>query len=106
MAAVEDFHVIDTQVRDIFRANNPQGNRIYWIITRRYAFDVCMCPYDVNDNMITGNFISISLEDLDADYTYVRRNPVDPLHGGKKRRSLKNRRTKRRKSIKKRSRKY
>jgi hypothetical protein len=31
MAAFEDFNIYDTQVRDIFRDNNPVApNRTYW----------------------------------------------------------------------------
>ena len=101
MAAAEDFVMTDTQARDVFRSNNPQGNSTFWIVTRRLFDDVLLCPYDTENKEITGNFIIVSLEDLNSDYTYVRRNPA----GGRKSRKSRKGRKSRRRKVKK-SRRY
>jgi hypothetical protein len=101
MAASEDFNVIDTQPGDIFRDNDPvEPDRTYWIIiTRNYNPDnVFMRGYNLDTNMIIPDITFFAtLDDLNDGYTYIRRNPVVPINGGKKRtrRSLKGRRTKR-----------
>lgn len=103
MAAAEDFNIYDTQVRDIFRINNPQNNRVYWIVTSVYPGVVEIDNYDSETNTILSNFPTlISLNNLNAGYTYIRRNPIDPIYGGRKRkrRSLKGRKSRRRKSRK------
>lgn len=109
MAPAEQFIITDTQPRDVFRDNNPVApNRTYWIVRQREGNRVMLDSYDINNNSDTGYAVSKTLEALNNGYTFYRRNSVDPLNGGRKRkrRSLKGRRTKRRKSIKKRSRKY
>ncbi len=102
MAAAEDFVITDTKARDIFRTNNPQGNSTFWIVTRRNFDTVLLCPYDTENNEITGNFIIVSLYDLNRDYTYVRRNPA----GGRKTRKTKKSRKSRRRKVKKSRRHY
>jgi hypothetical protein len=109
MAPDPHFNVLDPQPRDVFIDNNPVAqNRTYWIVRTREGDRVMLDSYDPNNNSDTGYAVSKTLNDLNNYYTYLRRNPVDPLGGGRKRkrRSLKSRKSKRRKSIKKRSRKY
>ena len=98
MAATEDFVITDTQARDVFRSNNPQGNSTFWIVTRRNFDTVFLCPYDTENKEITGPFIIVSLDDLNRDYTYVRRNPAGGRKSKKSRKSRKSRRRKVKKS--------
>ena len=99
MAGAEDFVITDTQARDIFRTNNPQGNSTFWIVTKRYFDSVFLCPYDRENKEITGNFIIVSLDDLNRDYTYVPRNSSGGRKSKKSRKSRKSRRRKVKKSI-------
>ena len=91
MAAVEDFNITDTKARDIFRYNHPPEG--FWIVTRRYFDSVFMRGYDTNTNVMNNNVVVESLNDLNNHYTYIRRNPA----GGRKRQSVKSRKSKRRK---------
>jgi hypothetical protein len=68
--ADEDFIITDTQERDIFKVNNPQGNSTFWIVIKRYFDSVFMRGYDKNTNIMNDNFILVSLVDLNNDYTY------------------------------------
>jgi hypothetical protein len=106
MAPGSIFNISDTQPRDVFRDNYPVApNRTYWIVRTREGNRVMLDSYDPNNNSDTGYAVSKTLDDLNNFYTYVRRNPVDPINGGRRRRSLKirkSRRTKRRKSIRRR----
>lgn len=97
MAPAQEFNIYDTQPKDVFRDNNPQSNRIYWIVRTREGERVMLDSYDPDSNMDTGFAVSKTLEALNNGYTFYRRNSVDPLNGGRKRkrRSLKSRRTKR-----------
>ena len=108
MAAAEDFNILDTQVRDIFKRNNPQNNRVYWIVTERYPDAALIDSYKPDTNEILSEFPTlVGLNDLNVNYTYFRRNSVDPLYGGRKRkrRSRKSRRNKKVKR-RRRTRKY
>ena len=58
--------------------------------------------YDPDTNRDTGFVVLKTLEALNNGYTFYRRNSVDPINGGRKRRSLKGRRTKRSKRSKRR----
>ena len=105
MAPAQEFNIVNTQPRDVFRDNSPQSGRIYWIVRTRESNRVMLDSYDPDSNMDTGYAVSKTLEALNTGYTFYRRNLVDPLNGGRKmkrrsrrvRRSKKSRRTKRRK---------
>ena len=103
MAAYEDFNVQDTKPGDIFKDNNPVAlDRTYWIIINRNPNNVFMRGYNLNTKMIIPNItFYATLDDLNNDYTYIRRNPA----GGRRRRSRKSKRTRRSKKRVKRSRK-
>lgn len=114
MAPLEDFNVADTQPGDIFRDNDPvEPDRTYWIIiNRNYNPDnVFMRGYNLVTNKIIPDITFFAtLDDLNDSYTYIRRKPIVPTNGGRKRkrRSLKNRKSKRLRTVKRvrRSRKY
>lgn len=98
MAAFVDFNINDTQPRDVFRDNNAvYPDRTYWIVRTRENNRVMLDSYDPTNNRDTGWGTSKTLVDLDAGYTHVRLNPVDPINGGRKRkrRSLKGRKSRR-----------
>ena len=92
MAASQDFYITDTKKGDIFRDNNPEGNNS-WIVTRRNFDTVFLCPYDTNNNIITGPFIIVSLDDLNNDYTYVRRGSASGRKSRKGRKGRKSRKS-------------
>ena len=107
MAPAQEFIITDTQPRDVFRDNNPVApHRTYWIVRQRdeglHGDRVLLDSYDPDTNRDTGFVVLKTLEALNNGYTFYRRNSVDPINGGRKRRSLKGRRTKRSKRSKRR----
>ena len=96
MAATEDFNVRDTRVRDIFRNNNPQiPEMTFWIVKERRPDEVILASYDPNNNVETGFTNSRTLDALNANYTYFRRNPAGGRRRRSKRKSRKSRRVRR-----------
>lgn len=99
MAPAQEFNIYDTQAGDIFRDNNPESDRIYWIVRERqeglHGDRVILDSYDPDRNMDTDFTVLKTLEALNNGYTFYRRNSVDPLNGGRKRkrRSLKGRKS-------------